>query len=67
MKYMKKKYIEIDQVTALLSELMEDYSIEEIAVKVNRSFATVYNWARGKNVPSKGDWQLLLKIAEGKE
>lgn len=64
---MRKKYIEIDQVTALLSELMEDYSIEEIAVKVNRSFATVYNWTRGRNAPSKGDWQLLLKIAEGKE
>ena len=45
---------------ALLSELLEKYTMEQIAVKVGVTASTIYYWKTGRAVP-----MLAVKVLKG--
>ena len=56
--------MERPNVVELIAELLKTLSIEEIAVSVDKSVATVFKWKKGARNPNKGDYELLLRIKE---
>ena len=52
----------IKETVEIMRELEKEMSLELIASEVERSFGTVWQWARGKRTPSKGDFELLKSL-----
>ena len=51
-------------VVELIAELLTTMSIEEIAVSVDKSVATVFKWKKGVRNPNKGDYELLVRLGQ---
>jgi transposase len=53
---------EVKAVLALATKRLG--SMEAVAHRVQRSYATVYRWSQGKSVPNLGDYTLLKNIVK---
>ena len=52
----------IDETKQMIAELRKELSIEEIAVELERSVASIFKWSKGISEISKGDFGLLKDL-----
>lgn len=55
---MRKKLDQI-YVQELIKELLKKYSMEEIALNLNKTVNSIWMWKTGRRVCCKGDYQLM--------
>ena len=44
--------------------IKEGNNLESIAVMVDKSYSTIYDWYRGQRNPGKGDYELMKHMAD---
>jgi hypothetical protein len=50
------------EIPQVIDSILQQIRIEELAVKMGKSVGAIYKWRTGKNIPDRGDDELLRKI-----